>query len=79
MYFCYCAVAKVTIVPIEEEYLIVDMGGATYVGELGNGIKPPISIHAARWCVMECPLQWDFVMKILVFLLGLVNNDGRNE
>ena len=68
-----------TIVSIEEEYLIVDRVGTAYVGELGHGIKPPVSIHIARWCVMDCPVQWDVVMEILGVLLGLVKNDGRHE
>ena len=68
-----------TIVSIEEEYLIVDRGGTAYVGELGHDIKPPVSIHIARWCVMDCPVQWDVVMEILGVLLGLVKNDGRHE
>ena len=68
-----------TIVSFEEEYLIVDRGGATYVVELGHDLKPPVSIHVARWCVMDCPVQWDVVMEILGVLLGLANNDGRHE
>ena len=64
---------------MEEEYLIVDRGGAAYVGELGHGLKPLISIHIARWCVMDCPVQWDVAMEILGVLPGLVNNDGRHE
>ena len=68
-----------TIVSIEEEYLIVERGGTAYVGELGHGLKPPISIHVARCCVMDCPVQWDVVMEILGVLLGLVNNYGRHE
>ena len=68
-----------TIVSIKEEYLFVHRGGTTYVGELGHGLKPPVSIHVGRWCVMDCPVQWDVVMEILGLLLGLVNNDGRHE
>ena len=64
---------------IEEEYLIVDMGGTTYVGKLGHGLKPFISIHVARWCVMDFPVKWDVVMEFLGVLLGLVNKDGRHE
>ena len=67
-----------TILFIKEYDLTVDRGGAAYVGELGHGLKPPISIHVARWCVMDCPVQWDVVMEILGLLLGLVNNDGRH-
>ena len=52
---------------IKEEYLIID------------GLKPPISIHVARWCVVDFTVQWDIVMDILGLLLGLVNNDGRHE
>ena len=68
-----------TIVSIEEEYLIVYRGSTAYIGELGHGLKPPISIHEAVWCVMDCPVQWDFMMDILGVLLVLVNNDGRHE
>ena len=68
-----------TTVSIKEEYLIVDRGGTTYVGELGQGLKPPVSIHVARECVMDCPVSWDVVMEILGVLLGLVNNNGRHE
>ena len=64
---------------IKEEYLIVDRGGATYVGELGHGLNSPVSIHVAIWCVMDCSVKWDVVMEILGVLLGLVNNDGRHE
>ena len=64
---------------IEEEYLIVDRGGAAYVGELDHGLKPPVSIHVAIWCVMEFPVQWDVVMEILGVILGLVKNDGSHE
>ena len=53
---------EATIMSIKEEYLIVDSGGATYVGELGHDLKPHVSIHAARWCVMDCPVQWYVVM-----------------
>ena len=63
---------------IKEEYLIFDRGGATYVGELGHGLKPPVSIRVSRWCVMDCPLQWHVVMEILGLLLGLVNNYVRH-
>ena len=68
-----------TIVSIEEEYLIVDRGGTVYAGELCHGLKPPVSIHVSRWCVMDCPVQWGVVMEILGVLLVLVNNDGRHE
>ena len=68
-----------TIVSIEEEYLIVDRGGTAYFGELGHGLKPPVSIHIDRWCAMDCPVQWDVVMEILGLILGLVNNDKRHE
>ena len=67
------------IVFIEEEYLIFDRGGAAYVGELGHGIKPPVSIRVAIWCVIDFPVQWDVVMEILGVFLGLVNNDGGHE
>ena len=68
-----------TIVSIEEEYLIVDRGGTAYVGELGHTLKPPVSIHVSRWYVMDTSVQWDVVMEILGLLLVLVNNDGRHE
>ena len=63
-----------TILSTKEEYLIVDRGGTAYVGELGHGLKPPVSIHVSRWCAMDYPVQWDVVMDILGVLLGLVNN-----
>ena len=68
-----------TIVSIKEEFIIVDKGGATYVGEFVHGLKPPVYIHVARWCVMECTVKWYVVMEILGVLLGLVNNDVRYE
>ena len=68
-----------TILSIKEDYMIVDREGTTSFGELGRGIKPPISIHVSRWCVVDCPVQWEVVMEILVVLLGLVNNEGRHE
>ena len=64
---------------IEEEYLIFDRGGTAYVGELGHCLNPPVSIHETRWCVMDCPVQWDVVMEIFGVLLVLVNNDVRHE
>ena len=67
------------IVFIKEDYLIVESRGAAYVGELSHGLKPPISIHVARWCVMEFPVQWGVVMEILVVLIGFANNDGRHK
>ena len=72
-------IVEITIVSWEEEYLIVDRGGTAYVGELGHGLKTPVSIHVAILCVMDCPVQWDVVMEIFGLLLGLVNNDGRHE
>ena len=68
-----------TSVSIEEEYLIVERGGTTYVGELGHDLKPPVSIHVDRWCVVDCTVQWDVVVEILGLLLGLVDNNGRHE
>ena len=79
LHLCYGAVVEVNIVSIEEEYMIFDRRGATYVGELGYGLKPPVSIHVTRWCVTDCPFRWDVVMEILGVILGLVNNDGRHE
>ena len=68
-----------TIVSIEEEYLIVDRVCAAYFGALGHGLKPLVSIHVSIWCVMDCKVQWDVVIDILVLLLDLVNNNGRHE
>ena len=68
-----------TIVSIEEEYLIFDRGGTAYVGELGHGLKTPVSVHVDRWCVKDWPFQWDVLMEILGLLLGLVKNDGSHE
>ena len=64
---------------IEEEYMIVDSGGSAYFGELGHGLKPPVSIHLSIWCVIDCPVQWNVVMEILGVLLGFVKNDVRHE
>ena len=50
---------------IEEQYIIVDKGGAAYLGELGYGFKRPISIYIPRWCAVDCPLQWDVELEIL--------------
>ena len=63
----------------EEKYLIFDRGGATYVGELSHGFKPPISIHIPRFYVIDCKVQWDFVMDILGVFLGLVQSEGCHE
>ena len=68
-----------TIVSTKEDYLIVERGGAAYVRELGRGLKPPVSVHVAIWCVMDCISQLDVVIDILGVLLGLVNNYGRHE
>ena len=68
-----------TIVSIKEGYPIVDTGGAAYIGELGHGFKPHVSISIARWFVMDFPVQWDVLMETLGVLLGLVNKDGRHE
>ena len=59
-----------TIVYIEEKYLIVDRGGGTYVGELVNGFKPHIPLYTTRWFVMDCLVQWDAELEILLVLLG---------
>ena len=42
---------------IEENYLIVDSGGAAYSGEFGHGFNPPVSIHIPAWCVVEYLVQ----------------------
>ena len=68
-----------TIVSTKEDYLIVERGGAAYVGELGHGLKLLVYIHVARWSVTDYPVQWYVVMEILGVLLDLVNNDGRHE
>ena len=68
-----------TIVSIKEEYMNVDRRGTAYVGELGHGFKPPVSIYVSGWCVMDCPVQWDVVMEILRVLIGLVKNHRRHE
>ena len=67
------------IMSTKEEYLIFDRIYAAYVGELGHGLKPPVSVHVFMWCVMDCPVKWDVVMEILGVILGLVNNDKRHE
>ena len=64
---------------IKEYFLIVDRGGAVYVGESGHGYKPPVSIHISRGCVMNCPFQWYVEVEILIVLLGLVQNYGCHE
>ena len=79
LHLCQGAVVEVTIVSTEEEYLIFDRGGAAYVGELGHGLNPTVSIHVSIWCVMDCPVQWDIVTEILGLILGLVNNYRRHE
>ena len=63
----------------KEYYLIVDRGGAAYVVELGHGFKPLISIHITRWCLMDCPVQWDVEVKISQVILVLVHNYGWHE
>ena len=68
-----------TVISIGEKYLIVDRGGATYIGKFGHGFKPSFSIHITRWCVVDSPVQWDLEVEILVVLLGLVQNDGWHE
>ena len=65
LHFFKGTVVKVTIVTIEEEYMIFDRRGAAYVVEFRHGLKPPISVHVAILCVMECPFKWDVVMEIL--------------
>ena len=64
---------------IKENYLIVDRGGAVYIGELGHGFNPPVSIHIPICCVMECPVQWNVEVDIFVVLLVLVQNYGWHE
>ena len=67
------------VVSIKEQSLIVDRGGAAYVGELGRGFYPSISIHITRRCVMDYPFQWEIMVEILELLLGLVHNYGWRE
>ena len=68
-----------TILSTKEDYLIVDRGGGVSVGELGDDLNLPVSIHVSRWCVVNCPVQWDVVMDILGVLIGFVKNYGRHE
>ena len=63
-------------VSIKEKYLNVDMGGATYVGELVHGFYPSVSIHITRCRVFDYPVRWDILVDISGVLLGLVHNDG---
>ena len=65
--------------PIEEKYLIADRGGATYIGKLGHGFKPSLSIHITIWCVVDCLVQWDLEVEILVVLIGLVHKNEWHE
>ena len=64
---------------IQEKYLIVDRGGATYIGKLGHGFKPSFSIKITIWCVVDCPFQWDLEVEILVVLIGLVHKNKWHE
>ena len=74
-----CAVIKVAVMSTNENDLIVEKGGSAYIGELGHGFKPHISIHIHRCCVMDCTVQWDFEVDISGLILGLVDNDRCNE
>ena len=65
------------VISIKEKYLIVDRGGAAYVSELGHDFKTLVSIHISRWCVIDCPVQWDVEVDISGLLIGLVYNDGQ--
>ena len=56
--FSYCAIVEVTAVPIKDQYLIVDRGGAVYIGKLGHGFYTSVSIHITIWWVMEYPVHW---------------------
>ena len=60
-----CAVIKVDVMYIKENYLIVDRVGALYTGYLGSGFKPFLSIHIPIWCVVECPALCDVEVEIL--------------
>ena len=74
-----CAVIEVTVMSTEEDYFFVYSGVTSYGGELGNGFKPPLFIHIAKWFVLEYPVQWDVEVEIFRILFFLVDNDGRNE
>ena len=74
-----CAVIEVTVMSTEEDYFFVYSGVTSYGGELGNGFKPPLFIHIAKWFVLEYPVQWDFEVDILGVLFCLVQNDGQTE
>ena len=74
-----CVVTKVAVVSIKEDYLIFYRGGATYFGKLGHGFKSPVSIHITIWCVMECLVQWNVEVEILILIIGLVNNYGWHK
>ena len=74
-----CAVIKVDAMSIKENHFIIDRGGAAYIGVLGYGFKPPVSIHIHIWCVMNCPVQWNVKVDIFGLILGLVHNHGWNE
>ena len=67
------------VMSINEKYMIFYMGGTAYVGRLGHGFKPHISIFIPIWCVMDCPFQWYVEVEILVVLIGLVHNDWLHE
>ena len=54
-------------------------GSAAYIGKLGYGFKPTVSVNITRWCIPDSPFQWDFEVDILGVILGLVNNDGWHE
>ena len=82
-FLCICISARF----VESDYRVhrrrlsdLLTGEAPHMLENWNhGRKPPVSIHVARLCAMECPVQWDFAMDILGVLIGSVNNDGRHE
>ena len=74
-----CVVVKVAVMSIEENFLIVDSGGATYSRELVQLFYSTVSIHISRWCVVYYPFQWNFEVEILGVIFCLVHNDGQRE
>ena len=74
-----CVVIKFNVISIEEKYLIFDMWGSAYVGELFPVFNPPVSINIPIWFVIYCPVQWDVEVEIFGVPFGLVQNDGWHE
>ena len=74
-----CVVIETADISIEEKYLIVGSGGATYDGKFCHEFNPPISIHITGWCVVNYLVQWNVEFNILGVLLFLVHNYGQHE